>query len=123
MVSNGNSRNAGPGMCDITRPNFSGGCRIAQPINTSKLPHRHSNTTATIDKVFFDGFRIGSLASVLRSALAMNSSFGLGAQLHCGFDVVRGRLEFTIDDSMPFVHQPPRLLLDASRELRIQPAI
>ncbi|HEY4978920.1 MAG TPA: hypothetical protein VII25_07145, partial [Candidatus Acidoferrum sp.] len=60
-------RKAGPGMCDITRPNFSGGCRIAQPINTSKLPHKQSNTTATIDKVFFDGFRIGSFASVLRT--------------------------------------------------------
>ena len=82
MVSKGKSRNAGIGMCDITRPNFSGGCRIAHPMNVRKLPHRHSSTIAIINKVCFDGFRIRSFASLLRMTLAMNSSFRLGGCSH-----------------------------------------
>src|ERR1039457_3796693 len=104
MVSKGKSRNAGPGMCDITRPNFSGGCRIAQPMNTSKLPHRHSRTTARMDKVFFDGFRIRSFASVLRIPLAMNSSFGLGGPLHRQIPAVCVPCDLAVDHLVPLFH-------------------
>src|SRR5271157_2504789 len=123
MVSNGNRRNAGPGMRDITRPNFSGGCRIAQPIYRSKLPHRQSKTTATMDKVRFDGFRIRSFASLLRSAVGVNSSFELGGQLYGQAAGARVPLDLAIHDSVTLPHQTASLPLNASGKLRIQPAI
>ena len=96
---------------------------MAQPINTSRLPHKHSSTTATVDKVLFEGFRIRSFASVLRSALAKNSSFGLGGPFHRQIVALFVRPDFAIDDRMPLLHQSPRLRINAPGKLRIQPAV
>ena len=96
---------------------------MAQPINTSKLPHKHSSTTATMDKVFFDGFRIRSFASVLRIPLAMNSSFGLGGPFHRQIPAVCVPCDLAVDHLVPLFHQPARLRIHASGELRIQSAI